>query len=46
MLVVWDKEIRADLVAVRKRNGHDLGTPKLEEFIQVVKKEIKEKKLG
>lgn len=41
MLVVGAKEITAGTVAVRSRRHGDLGAKKLEEFVEMVKKEIK-----
>lgn len=46
MLVVGDKEEKADSVAVRKRSGEDLGGKKLNEFISTIKKEIEERKIN
>ncbi len=43
MFVVGDKEKEADSVAVRKRDGTDMGAIKLAEIIQRLKKEIEEK---
>ena len=45
MLIVGDKEEQADKVAVRKRDGKDLGALDLEKFVEDIKKEIKEKTL-
>jgi len=44
LLVVGDKEISADSVAVRERKKGDIGMIKLNEFIEKIKKEIEEKK--
>ncbi len=44
LLVVGDKELQANAVAVRQRSKGDLGQVKIEEFIEKVKKEIKDKK--
>ncbi len=44
LLVVGDKEIDNDSVAVRERGKGDLGTMKLEKFIEKILEEIKEKK--
>ena len=44
LLVVGDKEIEADSVAVRERGKGDLGAIKIEKFIEKIKEEIKEKK--
>jgi threonyl-tRNA synthetase len=46
MLIVGDKEIEAKAVAVRKRNGEDLGSKDLEDFIGELKSEIGEKAIG
>lgn len=43
MFIVGDREAEAGKVAVRKRNGEDLGAKDLEEFIKALKKEIEEK---
>jgi threonyl-tRNA synthetase len=43
MLVVGDKEEKANSVSVRKRSGSDLGSQDLDEFIKNIKKEIEEK---
>jgi len=43
LLVVGDKEISADSVAVRERGKGDLGPMKIEEFVKKIKKEIEEK---
>lgn len=43
MFIIGDKEIEAKAVAVRKRNGEDLGSKDLEEFIKALRKEIDEK---
>ncbi len=45
MFIVGDREAEAGKVAVRKRNGEDLGSKDLEEFIKAVRKEIDEKAL-
>jgi threonyl-tRNA synthetase len=43
MLVVGDKEMENQTVAVRgKKEGKNLGTMKVEEFIDFLKKKIKE----
>lgn len=44
LLVVGDKEITADSVAVRARGQGDLGAMKTEKFIEKITEEIKEKK--
>ncbi|MCX6704077.1 MAG: threonine--tRNA ligase [Candidatus Woesebacteria bacterium] len=43
MFIVGDREAEAKEVAVRKRNGEDLGPKDLDEFIKALKKEIEEK---
>ncbi|WP_044471086.1 threonine--tRNA ligase [Mannheimia massilioguelmaensis] len=40
MLVCGDKEIEAGKVAVRTRKGTDLGTYKVEEFVEILKKQV------
>ncbi|MEI6462070.1 MAG: threonine--tRNA ligase [bacterium] len=45
MLVMGDKEVENDSVAVRPRIGKDMGMMKTEEFILKLKAEIDEKKL-
>jgi threonyl-tRNA synthetase len=40
LLVVGDKEVEANEVAVRTRKGDDLGKFKVEDFIAHVKEEI------
>ncbi|MBN1325502.1 threonine--tRNA ligase [Candidatus Falkowbacteria bacterium] len=44
ILVVGDKEIAAKAVAVRKRGEGDKGPQDLEKFVDMIKKEIAEKK--
>ena len=44
MLVVGEKEASSDTVAVRSRDDADLGTNTIDEFIEKVVKEIKEKR--
>ncbi len=46
MFIVGDKEKEANAVAVRKRNGEDLGSKNLEDFMKALKKEIEEKELN
>ncbi len=43
MLIVGDREEKEEKVAIRKRNGQDLGSQPLEKFIQEIKKEIESK---
>ncbi len=40
MIVLGEKEINEGVVAVRKHGGEDLGKMKLEEFVEILKKEI------
>jgi threonyl-tRNA synthetase len=44
LLVVGDKETDADSVAVRERGKGDLGSMKVNKFIEKISKEIKDKK--
>ena len=46
MFIVGDKEIESESVAVRKRNGQDLGVKKVSEIISTIKKEIEAKSLS
>jgi len=46
MLIVGDREEKENKVAIRKRNGQDLGGTKLENFISNIKKEVEEKKIN
>jgi threonyl-tRNA synthetase len=46
MLIVGDREKETAAVAVRKRNGEDLGIKKLEDFTKALKIEINEKALN
>jgi len=43
LLVVGDKEIASDAVAVRKRGKGDLGAMKIDEFVEKITKEINKK---
>ncbi|MGM0652415.1 MAG: threonine--tRNA ligase [Bacillota bacterium] len=45
MLIVGDKEVESDQVAVRHRNEGDLGAEELENLIQKIKTEIREKSI-
>lgn len=45
MLVVGDKEVETDTVAVRSRSEGDLGAMQLAEFIKMIEKEITEKRI-
>ena len=44
MLVIGDKETEAGTVAVRTREGKDLGAMPLDDFMAMIKKEVAEKK--
>jgi threonyl-tRNA synthetase len=44
ILVVGDKEVQENMVAVRERGGKDLGAMPLAEFIDKTQKEIREKR--
>ena len=44
MLIVGEKEVEAGTVAVRSRNGGDLGAMKLDDFIAKLAQEVKDKK--
>ena len=46
MLIVGDREEKEEKVAVRKRNGEDLGAKKLNEFASAIKKEVEEKSIA
>lgn len=46
MFIVGDKEIENNAVAVRKRNGEDLGSKGLGDFIKVIVNEITEKSIN
>ena len=46
MLIVGDKEQEAEKVAVRKRDGKDLGATSLEKFVEDTKREISEKRVN
>jgi threonyl-tRNA synthetase len=43
MLIIGDKEVKAEAVAVRTRKGEDLGQMKTKEFLDKIKKEIAER---
>ena len=43
MLVIGDKEIEANAVAIRSRKAGDMGQMKLEDFIQKIKEEVETK---
>ena len=45
MLIIGDKEEKANVVSERGRSGKDYGQQKLEEFIVNIKKEIETKSL-
>ena len=44
MLIIGEKEVQEEKVSVRHRDKGDVGSVKLEEFIQKIAEEIKEKK--
>jgi threonyl-tRNA synthetase len=46
MFIIGDREAEAKKVAVRKRNGEDLGSKDVEDFIKALKKEIEEKSIN
>lgn len=46
MFIVGDREEKADSVAVRKRDGADLGAKSLEEIVDQIRREIAEKSLS
>jgi len=43
ILVIGDKEVQQNMVAVRERGGKDLGAMPLDEFMQAVQKLVQEK---
>ena len=43
LLVIGDKEIEAESVAVRKRGEGDMGQMKIDKFLDKIKKEISSK---
>lgn len=43
MLIIGDKEVDAGVVAVRSRKSGDLGTMKLEKFVDIIEGEVKNK---
>lgn len=43
MLIIGGKEEEAKTVAIRKRSGDDLGVKSVEDFIELIKKDIDEK---
>ena len=43
LLILGDKEITANAVSIRKRGRGDIGQVVLEKFVELIKKEIKEK---
>ncbi len=45
MLVCGDKEIAEGKVAVRTRKGADLGTYKIEEFVEILKSQVRSREL-
>lgn len=44
MLVTGEQEVQAGLVAVRRRNGEDLGTMSVDDFLDRLDAEVREKK--
>jgi threonyl-tRNA synthetase len=46
MIILGDKEVEANLIAVRSREKGDLGQMELKSFIKDAKMEIKEKRLN
>jgi threonyl-tRNA synthetase len=46
ILVVGDKEVQQNMVAVRERGGKDLGAMSLDEFMNNVQKLIQEKNIS
>ena len=40
MIIIGDKELQSNTVSVRDRAGNDLGTMNIEEFSELIKKEI------
>ncbi len=46
MLIIGDKEKEAGLVSVRSRKAGDLGTMTVEQFMQIIQKEIDEKSVN
>ena len=45
MLVCGDKEIETGKVAVRTRKGQDLGTFTVEEFLEILKTQVRNRDL-
>ena len=43
LIIVGDKEIQSGTISARQRGKGDIGSMKLEEFIEKIKKEIKDK---
>ena len=43
MLVIGSKEVEENIVAIRSREKGDIGTMKIDEFIQKILKEIETK---
>ena len=44
MLIVGGKEVESNTVAIRSREEGDIGTKDIKDFIEMIKKEIKEKR--
>ena len=40
MVIIGDKELESRMISVRDRAGSDLGSLQIEEFIDLLKKEI------
>ena len=40
MVIVGDKELENRMISVRDRSGNDLGSLQLEEFVDLLKKNI------
>ena len=44
MLIVGEKEVESNTIAIRSREEGDIGTKDIKDFIEMIKKEIKEKR--
>ena len=44
MLIVGEKEVETNTLSVRSREGGDLGTRRIDEFLEELKKKIKDKR--
>lgn len=40
LIIIGDSEVESDTITVRRRNGEDLGKFKLDEFIELINKEL------